>query len=647
MQNKYFKFLIIALAVAVIVPQIALAAWWNPLTWNWYNIFNIFSKPQASTIQQNAKNTQPAAQANINYSVVLKENTSDKTKTDVYLKNSKTGQENFYATISDVYSDNYHPAEYHNGNLYIIIRTGGNLGYENNPNWTDELWKYNAQKQGIKLFSNQGLDFRVSDDEKFIVIIGNVGSTANQDLTFTNDSGNVLKAFSISQLGLEGGVSPIKWSGSYFWGSNYAEAGAIQNIVKIDAINFQIENFDVSNLNIINGSEFDLNSTKEKIVFSNFPHFYDVDSAKAYEQSGAKVDLTVYDLNTKSQQIIATSVAKAFEPKWIDENTLEYNNPNGEGRLTKQIQAEQVQKQANQVKPLQGLISTSHYSIDEYGIGFDYLSGFDIKLLGTNEEQKISFAEYDGSGDSYESAIISYTNPYTEVARVNIMRSYNGELSAENYTNDPMLYESGMCDPLWPLFKKYNVSTENIDGIKMLKVDGSYGGYSITCYYFKNLSNKLVTIALSNYKFEDVFSNISLSAEKPADKDEIAKKYNEKYPANTYWAQLTKKDNNENEPETLSQAVATPNKAFEIDFDYDFPTKSDATLTVTLDAVPVTTIKSKDYFWADTPDKFKVIVSDPSWFGKKNAVLGFNLYGPDGAQVELTNINMWAYSGLQ
>jgi hypothetical protein len=76
---------------------------------------------------------------------------------------------------------------------------------------------------------------------------------------------------------------------------------------------------------------------KEKIAFSDYPAMYDVDSAQEYERSGAKVNLVVYDLKTKAQEQIATSITKKFEPKWIDENTLEYNNPNGTGRLTKQI----------------------------------------------------------------------------------------------------------------------------------------------------------------------------------------------------------------------------------------------------------------------------------------------------------------------
>jgi hypothetical protein len=41
--QKYFKYLIIALAVLVIVPQIAMAAWWNPASWGIWN--KLFGKP--------------------------------------------------------------------------------------------------------------------------------------------------------------------------------------------------------------------------------------------------------------------------------------------------------------------------------------------------------------------------------------------------------------------------------------------------------------------------------------------------------------------------------------------------------------------------------------------------------------------------
>ena len=39
----------------------------------------------------------------------------------------------------------------------------------------------------------------------------------------------------------------------------------------------------------------------------------------------------------KESKKISTSVAKKFEPQWIDADTLEYNDPNGTKRITKQI----------------------------------------------------------------------------------------------------------------------------------------------------------------------------------------------------------------------------------------------------------------------------------------------------------------------
>ena len=41
--KKIFKLLLVVLAISFIVPQIAMAAWWNPLSWN---VWHIFTKTQ-------------------------------------------------------------------------------------------------------------------------------------------------------------------------------------------------------------------------------------------------------------------------------------------------------------------------------------------------------------------------------------------------------------------------------------------------------------------------------------------------------------------------------------------------------------------------------------------------------------------------
>jgi len=51
MQNKYIKFLLFVSVVAFIIPQIAMASWWNPFSWNIWNSFQsafsvVFNKSQ-------------------------------------------------------------------------------------------------------------------------------------------------------------------------------------------------------------------------------------------------------------------------------------------------------------------------------------------------------------------------------------------------------------------------------------------------------------------------------------------------------------------------------------------------------------------------------------------------------------------------
>ncbi|MCX6723209.1 MAG: hypothetical protein NT094_04075 [Candidatus Staskawiczbacteria bacterium] len=65
-KQKIVSLLIILIVVAFIIPQITLAAWWNPFSWSWSGIFDsIFSKPQTSVVQP-AQNTDQNQQQNTN-----------------------------------------------------------------------------------------------------------------------------------------------------------------------------------------------------------------------------------------------------------------------------------------------------------------------------------------------------------------------------------------------------------------------------------------------------------------------------------------------------------------------------------------------------------------------------------------------------
>ena len=268
----------------------------------------------------------------VNYNVLIKDNPNDQTQTDVYLQDPQTAQESFFITLTDIYQGHYHGTEYHNGNLYIIRRTGGDTGYETNPNWTDELWRYGQDKQGQKLYSVRGLDFRVSTDEKLITII------TNDEFDLLDNSGAKIKTFPSNEVQINPDKSPmfgfLGWGLNSIWLDN-TFGPTLAGAVKIDTQNFKVTKYDLSGLKT--GVEFAINPSKEELVLSDYPAIFDADTAKKFEQDKTKVSLTVYNLQTKTQRLIATATAKKFAPKWLDQNTLEYNDPSGTGRLTKQI----------------------------------------------------------------------------------------------------------------------------------------------------------------------------------------------------------------------------------------------------------------------------------------------------------------------
>lgn len=230
-----------------------------------------------------------------------------------------------------MYSRHHHSSEYHNGNLYIIRR----IGYDGYPDetWSDELWRYDLQKNGTKLYSTKGIDFRVNINENLVAII------TNEAFTLLDNRGKTLKQFQSAEIVVDPEAIPmfvsLAWEQNSIWIGN-AFGPSLAGLAKVDTKTYTVTKYDLADLPA--GPEFTINVHSEKLAFSNYPALFDVDSAEDYEKSGAKVNLQVYDLTTDKLQLIATSITKKFEPEWIDKNTLEYNDPNSEGRVQKIIE---------------------------------------------------------------------------------------------------------------------------------------------------------------------------------------------------------------------------------------------------------------------------------------------------------------------
>lgn len=265
------------------------------------------------------------------FDVILKPQGSTSLQTDVYIKNKKTGEERFFKTISEVYQRHYHAAEYRNGKLYIIRRTGGADGYMSNPSWTDELWEYSEDAEGIKLYSMRGLDFRVSPQADLIVI------EDDGDFLFFRTK-TIVYQFSKSQLHDENNtendalVKLLSWSdnGINLWGLVTFTMQPI--IFKINTNTWQVKKYDVSELNL-SYRDFDLQPNTGKIVYSDYPFLIDSISADQFRTEQKPVTLYVYDLATSERRAIAASTQQ-FNPLWIDESTIEFDNPENNERTT-------------------------------------------------------------------------------------------------------------------------------------------------------------------------------------------------------------------------------------------------------------------------------------------------------------------------
>ena len=270
------------------------------------------------------------------YTVLVDESTQVSGEFDVTLQNDLTGELQLFLTLPDVNWQHYHPAEYHAGNLYIIRR----IGYDENaaepdPNWTDELWRYTADGSGVKLYNLKGLDFRVSPGEAYIALEGS-DNIIGSKVVVLDGQGNALKEFLPPQLAAgnqEMGIGLMDWSsdGGVLW-TRSGIGPAPQYLGRISVPAWQLTVYDLMGVPL--RSEFDLNPDTGLLVCSDYPAFFAQPMAEEFEASGEAVTLFTYALDAQDLHSVAVSKAKKFDPIWLDGTTIEYNDPNGEGRLS-------------------------------------------------------------------------------------------------------------------------------------------------------------------------------------------------------------------------------------------------------------------------------------------------------------------------
>lgn len=254
---------------------------------------------------------------------------------DIFLKDSATGKTSKFITLKDAYSGHYHEAEYHSRCLYIIRRIGWRGYQAENSNWRDELWRYDKNGHGRKLWSRRGLDFRVSPDGKTIAILSSTTSNGRtSDLHLLDFNGKLRKKFGPAGL-VKGDFDFERWDGRHLWMKD-RDAIDIYSFIRIDTQTFRLAKY-ATPPDFQDNLDYHLNTRTSVLAYSDYPVILESDGADRYEKSKSKVNLYVYDLRTKRTRTVATAITDIFNPKWIGSNILEFDNPKGKGRLKKHV----------------------------------------------------------------------------------------------------------------------------------------------------------------------------------------------------------------------------------------------------------------------------------------------------------------------
>ncbi|PAB60303.1 hypothetical protein [Anaeromicrobium sediminis] len=185
------------------------------------------------------------------------------------------------------------------------------------------LVKYDYKGNKDEIYSQNNFVYTIAPNEDY----GAVNS--NETIVLMKNNGNVVKRYKeIFKLEDENEfVEFVGWKDNILWLEKGAPGVIGDVFYKIDGDNLKVNEYDTSSLSL--NSEYDLNMNTEKLVYSDYPLMFAVDSAEDFRKANKPVNIYLYDLNSKENKLINTIRGKEAEPVWIDDETIEYNDPNG------------------------------------------------------------------------------------------------------------------------------------------------------------------------------------------------------------------------------------------------------------------------------------------------------------------------------
>ena len=250
-----------------------------------------------------------------NYFAVYQANSQHPNLIDIYLADENDKQV-YVGSYADVYTNHYHWYEYNQGYLYIIKRIGNS---EISKDWTDELWQISLSATEKLIYSGQGIDFRVAPSNNQVAI-----KETDNLYIIRLDTGEK-QTFKQSQLGSVNPASSFEllgWSqdNQYFWSKSLFDE---PYFLRIDVNQSKIQKYAMD----IRVYDYVLNYNTGGLVYSNYPRFYGVEEQDAFKKSGQFITLKYLNLLTGNFSDISQAQVWEFKPAWIDNQTIEYNNP--------------------------------------------------------------------------------------------------------------------------------------------------------------------------------------------------------------------------------------------------------------------------------------------------------------------------------
>ncbi|PIR52702.1 hypothetical protein COU76_05085 [Candidatus Peregrinibacteria bacterium CG10_big_fil_rev_8_21_14_0_10_49_10] len=254
------------------------------------------------------------------FSVELRQDTQDPAVTRAYVK--RTSNAYPFATVTDVYLTHPHPVELRGESLFVLRKI-----LAEGQDASEELWRYAITGEGVKLYAGKDMTFRASPQGTYLALVeGGTFVVLNrkgeemQNLTVPQLAGE--SALQVQTMIEEEGLHPIVslegWSSneSMFWGRVQWKGSTV--LFRVDPLSGDLVAYNPTSLQ--GAEETALHPTTGKVL---------------YALSG---ELHVLDLLQNTDVLIASSVRHTFHPRWIDRETVEYDDAEKKGeRITQKL----------------------------------------------------------------------------------------------------------------------------------------------------------------------------------------------------------------------------------------------------------------------------------------------------------------------